>query len=160
MASDMFLKIDGIDGESADGKHKGEIDILSWSFGATNSGSMAHGGGGGTGKVAFQDFHFVKKVDKAGPKLLEHCANGKHIKKAVLVNRKQGGEQMDYVTITLTDLLVSSINLGSSGSDDSEQFSLNYSHIEYKYTAQNEKGARAGDTAMKWNIKKNEAVGA
>jgi type VI secretion system secreted protein Hcp len=159
MASDIFLKIEGIDGESADSKHKGEIDILSWSFGASNSGSMAFGGGGGTGKVAFQDLSFSKRVDKSSPKLLEHCANGKHIKKAVLVARKQGGDQMDYMVITVTDLLVSSFQQGGSG-EDSEQFSLNFSHIEYKYTAQNEKGAKAGDTAMKWNIKKNDTSGA
>jgi len=159
MASDIFLKIEGIDGESADSKHKGEIDILSWSFGASNSGSMAFGGGGGTGKVAFQDLSFSKRVDKSSPKLLEHCANGKHIKKAVLVARKQGGDQMDYMVITVTDLLVSSFQQGGSG-EDSEQFSLNFSHIEYKYTAQNEKGAKAGDTAMKWNIKKNDTSAA
>ena len=159
MASDIFLKIDGIDGESADSKHKDEIDILSWSIGATNAGSMAHGGGGGTGRVSFQDLHFTKRIDKASPKLMEHCASGKHIKKAVLVCRKQGGDQMDFLTITLTDLLVSSIQMGGSG-DDSEQISLNFSHIEKKYTAQNEKGAKGGDTAMKWNIKKNDTSAA
>ncbi|HSD18218.1 MAG TPA: type VI secretion system tube protein Hcp [Thermomonas sp.] len=159
MASDIFLKIEGIEGESADGKHKGEIDILSWSLGASNAGTMAHGGGGGTGKVSFQDLHFTKRVDKSSPKLLEHCANGKHIKKAVLIGRKQGGDQMEYMTITLTDLLVSSFQQAGSG-EDSEQCSVNFSHIEYKYTAQNEKGAKAGDTAMKWNIKKNDSSAA
>ncbi len=158
MATDMFLKIDGIPGESADGKHKDEIDVLSWSFSASNAGSMAHGGGGGQGKVSFQDMHFTKRVDKSSPKLLEHCASGQHIKKAVLVGRKQGGEQMDYLKITMTDILVSSFQQSGSG-DDSESFAFNFAHIEYTYTAQNEKGAKAGDTGMKWNIKKNEATG-
>ncbi|WP_256645128.1 Hcp family type VI secretion system effector [Thermomonas paludicola] len=158
MASDIFLKIDGIDGESADSKHKGEIDVLAWSFGASNSGSMAYGGGGGTGKVAFQDMTITKRIDKSSPKLLEHCANGKHIKKAVLIARKQGGAQMDYVKVTLSDLLVSSISLAGSG-DDSETISLNFGHIEYIYTAQKSDGSKEGDTGMKWNIKKNEASG-
>ena len=157
--SDIFLMIDGIDGESADSKHKDEIDILSWSLGASNAGSMAHGGGGGVGRVSFQDLHFTKRVDKSSPKLLEHCANGKHIKKAVLVGRKQGGDQMDYMKITLTDILVSSFQQAGHG-EDSEQVSINFSHIEYVYTAQNEKGAKAGDTAMKWNIKKNDGSAA
>ncbi|HOC10137.1 MULTISPECIES: type VI secretion system tube protein Hcp [Thermomonas] len=159
MASDIFMKIDGIDGESADAKHKGEIDVLAWSVGATNSGSMAYGGGGGTGKVAFQDLSITKRIDKSSPKMMEKCADGTHIKKAVLIARKQGGQQMDYVKITLSDLLVSSISMSGSG-DDSETVSFNYGHIEYTYTAQKQDGSKEGDTGMKWNIKKNDKSGA
>ena len=69
--TDFFLKIDGIEGESTDGKHKGEIDLLSWSWGETQSGAHAAGGGGGAGKVSMQDFHFTMTVNKATPKLFD-----------------------------------------------------------------------------------------
>src|ERR1700753_4105926 len=82
-AVDYFLKIDGIEGESKDSKHKGEIDLDSWSWGANQSGTYHGGGGGGAGKVAMQDFHFVMKINKASPKLMLACASGEHIKKAV-----------------------------------------------------------------------------
>ena len=157
MSSDIFLKIDGIPGESADGKHKDEIDILAWSFGAANAGSMAHGGGGGSGKANFQDLHVTKRVDKASPKLLEACAKGDHIKKLVLVARKQGGEQMEYMKLTMSDVLISSFQQGGS-EEVTEQVGFNFSHIEYTYTAQNASGAGAGVTAMKWNVKKNDGT--
>ena len=107
-AVDYFLKIEGIAGESADSKHKGEIDIQSFSWGATQSGSFAMGGGGGAGKVAMQDFHFVMKMNKASPKLMLACANGEHIKKATLVCRKAGKEQQEYLKVEFGDILVSS----------------------------------------------------
>jgi type VI secretion system secreted protein Hcp len=81
MAFDSFLKIDGIPGESLDQKHKGEIEVLSFAFGAANTGSPRGGGGGGAGKVAFNDFHFVHRLDKASPNLLLACANGKHLRR-------------------------------------------------------------------------------
>ena len=85
---DYFLKVEGIDGESTDDKHKGEIDLESWSWGETNSGSFAAGGGGGAGKVVMQDLHVVSKMSKASPNLMIACATGQHIKKAVLTSRK------------------------------------------------------------------------
>src|SRR5450759_933279 len=88
MAVDYFLKIDGIKGESHDSKHKDEIDLVSWSWGETQTGSHAAGGGGGSGKVSMQDFHFVMHANLASPKLLLACANGEHIKEASLVCRK------------------------------------------------------------------------
>ena len=101
-ASDYFLKIDGVDGESKDDKHKGEIDIMSWSFGASQSGSIAAGGGGGAGKVIMQDFHFTKSVDKASPKLFEAIATGKHLKEAKLVLRSDGGQMIKFLKMSLS----------------------------------------------------------
>ena len=67
MAVDMFIKIDGIKGESADDKHKEEIDVLSWSWGMSQSGSAHMGGGAGAGKVNVNDLSFTKYIDVAGP---------------------------------------------------------------------------------------------
>src|SRR5215475_13562619 len=99
MAYDAFLKLDGIKGESQDHKHKGEIDVMSFSFGAQQVGAQATGGGGGSGKVSFQDFHIVKKVDAASPLLMLNCASGTHIKEANFVVRKAGGDQLEYLKI-------------------------------------------------------------
>src|SRR5215475_15594824 len=107
-AVDYFLKIDGIEGESQDAKHKGEIDVESWSMGATNSGTMQFGGGGGAGKVSMQDFHFTMKVNTASPKLFLACATGEHFKKAIVHARKAGKTQQTFYTVTFSDCLVSS----------------------------------------------------
>src|SRR3712207_5494013 len=129
---DYFLKIEGIEGESKDKAHKNEIELESWSWGETQSGSHAYGGGGGAGKVVMQDFSFVMLTNKASPKLFLHCANGKHISKAVLTCRKAGELQQEFLKITLSDLLVSSFQTGGSGHGDIipvDQVSVNFSKI-------------------------------
>ena len=105
---DAFLKLDGIKGESADSKHKGEIDIMSFSWGMSQTGVSATGGGGGAGKVHVHDLVITKKTDASSPLLFLNCANGAHIKEATLVVRKAGGTQLEYLKIKLTDVLVSS----------------------------------------------------
>src|ERR1700693_4254871 len=91
-AVDYFLKIHGIPGESTDDKHKGEIQLSSFSMGETNSSTIGSAtGGGGAGKVSFHDFNFTTKFSKASPKLMLFCANGKHIPSAVMTARKAGG---------------------------------------------------------------------
>lgn len=158
---DYFLKIDGVEGESADSKHKGEIDVLSWSWGESNSGSHAGGGGGGAGKVAMQDFHFTMKVNKASPKLLQNCASGKHFGKATLTCRKSGDKPQEYLIITFTDVLISSFQTGGSGGDivPVDQIKLNFAKIEYEYKEQKPDGSLAGAIKAGWDLKKSEAVG-
>src|SRR5688500_1353383 len=107
MAVDYFLRIDGIEGESTDSKHKGQIDVESWSWGETSSG-YASGGGGGSGKVQIQNFAFTARLSKASPALLLACASGKHLKCAVVTGRKAGKGQLEFLTFSLSDLLVSS----------------------------------------------------
>ena len=114
-ASDYLLEIDGIKGESRDAKHPGTIEISSWSWGCSNPSSVG-GGGGGTGKVSFQDFHFSTNIGKASPQLLVACATGQHIKKAVLFVRKSGNDQQDYYKVTLEDCLISSFSQAGSSS--------------------------------------------
>jgi type VI secretion system secreted protein Hcp len=158
---DYFLKVDGVDGESTDDKHKGEIELESWSVGAANAGSFSSGGGGGTGKVAMQDFHFVKKTDKASAKLFTSCATGEHIKTATLVCRKAGGDQQEFLTVILSPVLVSSYQTGGSAGSDvipMEQISLNFGKIEYKYKAQDAKGALGGEVVGGWDQTTNKKV--
>ena len=157
---DYFLKLDGIEGESTDAKHKNEIELESWSWGESNSGSSAHGTGSGVGKVSMQDFHFTMKVNKATPKLMLACANGQHIAKGVLVARKAGEEQQEYMTITLSDLLVSSYQTGGSSGDiiPVDQISLNFSKIEYEYKPQDAKGKVGPPVKTGWDLKTNKKV--
>jgi type VI secretion system secreted protein Hcp len=160
-AVDYFLKIDGIEGESHDSKHKSEIDLESWSWGETQTGTHSGGGGGGAGKVAMQDFHFVMKINKASPKLMLACANGEHIKKAVLTCRKAGKEQQEFLKVTMSDLLVSSYQTGGSGSSDivpTDQISLNYAKIEFEYKEQKPDGTLGGAVKAGWDVKQNKAV--
>ena len=160
-AVDFFLKIDGIEGESADGKHKGEIDLESWSWGATQAGGSAFGGGGGAGKVSMQDFHFTMKVNKSTPKLILACANGQHIKTAVLTCRKAGGQQEEFLKYSFDDLLISSYQTGGSGGADivpTEQISFNYSKMKCEYKEQKADGTLGGVVAAGWDLKKNVKV--
>ena len=159
-AVDYFLKLDGIEGESTDKKHKGEIDVQSFSFGVSQGGTFSRGGGGGAGKASFQDMHFTKEYDKASPKLMLACASGQHIAKATLVCRKAGGDQEEYLKIEFGDILVSSYQIGgTSGSAlPTDQFSLNYGKIEKEYKEQTAKGTLGGSVKAGWNLKENAKV--
>jgi len=157
MAVDVFLKIKGIPGESADSKHKGEIDVLSYSFGQSQTGTMAYGGGGGAGKVQFQDFSFMMRMSKATPKLMQACANGTHIEDAILTARKAGDKQQEYMTYKFYDLLISSYQTSASSEEPVESVSFNFSKMEMEYKEQDAKGGLGGSTMFKYNLKENKA---
>ena len=157
MAMDMFIKIEGIKGESKDAKHKEEIDVLAWSWGVSNSGSMHVGGGGGSGKANVQDLSFTKYVDSGSAALLMYSLNGKHFKTADLVVRKAGEKPLEYIKITLSDCLVTSVSTGGSGGEDrlTENVTLNFAKVKYSYFQQLPDGAGkpAGETG--WDIAAN-----
>lgn len=157
-ALDCFLEIDGIKGESNDKQLKDHIELLSYSFGANQGGTMAYGGGGGAGKVSLQDFHFTKRCDKATPDLFLACSNGKHIPKAELKVRKAGGEQSIYFKATFEDVLVSSQTVSGQGSGDSiptETISFNFSKLTMHYAGQDAKGKVGAFVSKFWDLKKN-----
>lgn len=160
MASDYFLKLDGIKGESFDSKHKGEIEIASFSWGLSNAGSIAAGGGSGAGRVSFQDFHFVKRSDSTSPNLMLSCATGQHIKKAVLTVREAANrEGEDYIKLTLENVLVSSLEQKADvgeGSTPTEQFSLNFAKIEFFERQQLADGKLGDWQGTSWDIKTNK----
>jgi len=140
-AVDYFLKIDGIQGESRDDKHKDEIDIESFSWGETQSGTFAGGGGGGAGKVSMQDFHFTMAYNKASPALFLACAQGDHIKNAILTCRKAGKKQQEFMKVTMSDVLVSLFQIGGAvGVVPTDQISLNFAKIEVEYQEQDATG--------------------
>jgi type VI secretion system secreted protein Hcp len=157
---DYFLKLDGIKGESTDHKHKGEIELESFSWGNHNSSNIAggSGSGGGAGKVAFQDVHCSTHVNEASVLLMLACATGDHIKQGLVTARKQGGEQQDYYKVTLTDVLISSYQSGGGGGAliPTDQFSLNFGKIEFSYQKQDEKGKLGTPVIGKWDLKSNK----
>jgi type VI secretion system secreted protein Hcp len=157
-AVDYFLKIEGVDGESADGAHKNWIEIDSYSWGETNRGALASGGGG-AGKVYMQDFHFMKKLDKASPVLMQACAQGEHFKMATLVAIKEGAGRQEFLKVTLTDVLISSYRTGgSSGVVPTDQFSINFAKIEYEYMPMNPDGSLGEAVKASWDLKANKRV--
>jgi type VI secretion system secreted protein Hcp len=161
MAVDIFLKLDGIAGESKDKTHGGEIEIMSWSWGASNAGSAASGGGMGTGKVSMQDITFVKKLDKGSSKLLLHCASGKHIPTADFAMRKSTGDggQKEYLKIKLADVMISSYSIGDSGDEiPNETVSINFGKIQFEYFEQDNKGTLTSTGLVGWDIKANAKV--
>jgi len=159
VAIDAFIKIDSIEGESPDSKHGKEIQVLSFHFGADQPASSGVGGGAGVGKVQIHDLTFTHYVDKASPKLFVACATGAHIAKAVLSARKAGGDQQDYIIITLTDVVVASVQAaGSVEGLPSETIGLNFTQINFEYKEQNEKGALTGTVAGGFNVKTMKKV--
>ena len=161
MALDLFLKIDGIAGESADAKHKGEIELESFSWGESNSGTHSPGTGGGAGKVQMQDLHFVTRVNKASPTLMLACATGKHLKQAVLTARKAGKGQQEFLIFKFTDLLVSSYQIGASAHGEAEpldQISFEFSRIEMEYRAAKPDGSLDASVNAGWDVKSNQPV--
>jgi type VI secretion system secreted protein Hcp len=158
---DYFLKIDGVEAESADEKHKGEIEVESFSWGETQSGTSGRGAGAGAGKVQAQDLHFVKKVDKSSPVLFIGCATGQHFKTAVLTARKAGGGQQDYLKITMEDVLVSSFQVGGAAQSDvvpTDQISLNFAKLEMTYKEQKADGSLAGEVKQKYDFAANKKI--
>lgn len=158
---DYFLKLDGIDGGSADSKHKGEIEILSFSFGVSNSGSFSGGGGGGAGVAQLTDFSFTAPNGQGGPKLFVACASGQHLKEGTITLRKAGEGQQEYLKIKLNDILISSYSVGGHEEGEGnpfESFSLNFAKIEIAYYPQNPDGSLGTPVVGGWDVKANTKI--
>ena len=157
MAFDCFLKLGDIKGEARDHVHQDSIDVLAWSWGMAQSGTMSLGGGGGSGKVAIQDLSITKYVDTSSTNLYLKCANGKHYPEALLTVRKSGENPVEYVKITMTDVMIGNISTGGSGGEDrvTENVSLNFAKVKVEYTPQNADGSAAATMEMNWDIEAN-----
>jgi type VI secretion system secreted protein Hcp len=142
MAFDAFLKIEGVDGDSTARGHENEIEIASWSWGLGNASNLQSGAGAAAGKVSMQDFHFTMKINKASPTLMKACATGQHFREATLTARKAGEKPVEFLKIKLTEILVSSYETDGNTAEDipMDQMSLNFSKIDFVYTAQGPAG--------------------
>lgn len=157
MAVDMFIKIGDLKGESKDSTHKDEIDVLAWSWGLSNSGSAHTGGGAGAGKANVQDLSFTKYLDKSSADLHLACCNGKHFESATLVVRKAGEKPLEYLKITLSDLIVTSVSTGGSGGEDrlTENVALNFAKVKLEYQTQKKDGTGEKAGEYTWDIAAN-----
>ena len=160
MAVDMYMKIKDIEGESSDDKHKKEIDVLAWSWGVSQSGSAHMGGGAGAGKANVQDLSFTKYIDSGSNALLLGCVSGKHYEEAVLVVRKAGESPVEYLKLTMNDLIITSVSTGGSGGEDrlTENVTLNFAKFKYEYVPQDAKGAGGAAKTAGWDIAANKKL--
>jgi len=155
------LKIDGIDGESLQKGHEKQLELMSFSWGESNTGSMAGNTGGGSGKVSMQDFHYTIPVNKSTPKLFLACASGEHIKTAELTCRKAGKTQQEFLKWKFTDLIISSYQTGGSGGSDVipiDQVSFNFTKIEVSYAPQKADGSLDAAIPAGWDLKAGQKV--
>ena len=152
MSSDTHIKFDGVDGESTHEKHKGEIDVLSWTWGVSNAARVA-GGGSGVGKAVPGEFHFTHSYDKASPNLAKYCASGKHFATVAMTARKAGGAQEDFLKISMKEVFVTSVQPGGTSTGDVvENVSMTYREVEFDYKPQDDKGALGGSVKFGWNV--------
>ncbi len=161
MASDYFLKLTDIEGESQDSKHTNEIDIDQFFWGATQPGSSSTGGGSGGGKVQIHDFLFVAKHSQASPKLMLACADGAHVGTATFTIRKAGTDQQEYSIYTLSNAIVSDYHVESPKDGSSipvDRFKLNFSKIEHQYKVQKSDGTLGGSVKTGWDVKANKSA--
>jgi type VI secretion system secreted protein Hcp len=152
-ATDMFLKLGDIKGESVDSKHKGEIDVLAWSWGESDNTAAARKSR--IGKAApdcIQDLSLTKFVDRATPDIIMDAILGRIINQGTLTLRKAGESQLEYLTLTLTDVTISSYSTGGSGGEDriTENVTLHFQKMEGTYTPQQSDG-RPG-TPITWTV--------
>ncbi len=164
MAVDLFLKVDGVPGECQKKGHEGEIDIYSFSFGATQHGSFHTGGaGGGSGKAEIRDIHITKQVDKSSPKLFSFCAAGKHIKEVTIYSQKAGDgtNPLSYYKIKLEDVIVSMVDNQGAAAGDAimETVVFNTAKLTFDYQAQGKDGGKDGGVVTaSYDVRKNEAT--
>ena len=144
-AVDMFLKIDNVTGESLDDKHRGEIDVLAWSWGQSTG--AARTGRGTVPAVCIQDLSLTKYIDSASPELIMNSLVGEVAPTAVLVIRKAGARPLDFLTLTMRNVTVAAYNTGGSGGEDrlTENVVLHFESMQGKYQKQNSDGAPVGN---------------
>ena len=153
----IFIKMDGITGESTDAKHRGEIDVLSWSWGVTLSSSTHVGGAGEAGKAIPADLKFSHRIDLASPSLIKACASGRHIKEAVVSVQKTGAAPFEFLTIKLSDVTVKSVEpvVNTLENNATEIVGLDFSRMEFEYRQDLKPGATS---KVLWDVAANKVT--
>jgi type VI secretion system secreted protein Hcp len=158
MQSDIFMKIDDVQGESVDSVHAGEIDVQSWSWGASQSGSSQIGGGMGAGKAMVQDLTFSLNFEKSCPVLTGMLLTGTPFQQAQLTIRKAGVTPLEYIKIIMKGGIISNVSMSGSPTADTQSVtvSLNFGYVEVHYTPQAADGSGGADVTTQYNIAKNK----
>ena len=154
---DAYLTVEGVKGESQRAGHEEEIELISFSFGASNPSSVGIGKGGGVGAVDLHSFTFEKHTDAASADMFKHCCSGKHYPQAKLTFYKAGGDggALDYLIFELEEVFVDNIQWsGSEGAGiPSEMVSFSFGKVVVTYNQQDEKGAKAGSFMGSWDVR-------
>jgi type VI secretion system secreted protein Hcp len=164
MAVECFLKFEGPDlkGESKADGYAEQVDVLAWSWGATQTGTMHVATGGGAGKANVNDLTITKWVDKASPNLAQAVISGKQFNKATLSCRKAGGEKpVEYLKFDLENVIISSLATGGTGGEDrfTENIGLNFAIYKMSYTPQKDDGtAESAVGPVGWSIRENKTT--
>lgn len=159
MAQDIFIKIDGIEGESPDDSHKNEIQVLSFQWKVLQESAMHAGSGGGAGKATVEDLEFEHYVDRSSPNLMKYCLTGKHVAEARLTVRKAGGIPLEYLKLVFSDVIVTAVMPFGAQDDEMrirEKVRLSFSKIRQEYAVQNAQGGSAGAVIAGYDIKGNK----
>jgi type VI secretion system secreted protein Hcp len=156
MAVDYFLKLDGIEGESLDEKHKNEIQIMSWSWGASNVSSVSGTGGSGAGKVSLSDFNIMTNFDKATPKFFKSVCAGTHIKTGTMSAIKAGADGKPYLKVDFKELFVTGLQISGSSEIPTVSLSFSYNEIKIDYSTQNEQGNLTSIGPVGYDLKGNK----
>ena len=156
MSVDYFLKLDGIEGESLDEKHKNEIQIMSWSWGASNVSSVSGTGGSGAGKVSLSDFNIMANFDKATPKFFKSVCAGTHIKTGTMSAIKAGADGKPYLKVDFKELFVTGLQISGSSEIPTVSLSFSYNEIKIDYSTQNEQGNLTSIGPVGYDLKGNK----
>ena len=159
MPASIFAKIGTIKGESQDARHKDEVEVLAWSWGVSQSGTVPHAGGAGAGKATFHDLSFTHRLDKASPLLMKACATGEHIREATITVRKAGAGQQEYLVIKMTDVLVTGVSTSMSADGDAavESVELAFGKVDLEYKPQKPDGSLDVGIHFTYDLKANKA---
>lgn len=159
MSVEIFLKLDGIDGESEKKGAEAWIEVFSFSNGASNPSSVAFGTGSGAGKVDLSSLSLQKQLDKSSPKLFLNCCNGTHVAKGSMVVREAtGGDTTQiYYQYDMTEVFIDSISWGGSagGGKPSESISLSAKSLTVTYWPQDSTGKVGNKIVAGWDVSKN-----
>lgn len=158
MAVDYFLKLDTVEGESTDEKHKNQIQLLSFSWGASNTSSVAGTGGSGAGKADLSDFSVMTFFDKATPKLFKGLCLGTHFKTGTVEAVKSGSDGKPYLKLDFKELFCTSVQVSASNEIPAVSLSFSYNEIKVDYSAQNEQGNLVSTGAVTYNVKENKTT--
>jgi len=166
MSREIFLKIDGLKGESPVDGHQDDIQVLDWKWGTEQTGTAHVGMGGSAGKVVVKDLVVTKHVDKATPELFKASCNAKVFKEAVLTMRKASEKPLEYLKIKMSDVQISKMDIdskmdiGGNGNEDllTEYVSLHFAQVEVEYTPQKSDGSGDAAVTTGWNIKTNKEL--
>jgi len=151
----MFLKIVGISGEAQDAVHQGEIDVTSWRWKMAQQSSMMSGSGGGAGKATVNDIEIIHQIDRASPNFMRYCLTGRHIPEAILTMRKAGGTPLDFLKITLGDVVITGVEPTAANGHYWEKITLSFARVKQEYKVQGAFGTSNGTVTAQFDIKEN-----